>query len=407
MFSAFFSGSETAIFSLNRLERNSLLNTGKKGLRNIIQKLIGQQDKLLVTILTGNMVVNIFASSIGQAIGKRIFPGDSTILSIAAMTTLLLLAGELTPKRLAVNHAKGVTRLFAYPLLYTHYLFTPFRVVFSSFARRVISLFPGSTVDSDEHKHALVLSTAELGYNQSILNHSEYRLFKSYLLFKEKLAQAVMTPRKELRTIECSSSIHQVLVMLEQDPELIFNSSLILHNGDIDHLHGWVQISDILKFKFGNGSSSKPVSSLSREFHIVPKSKRLSELIPEMRASNREVVLLVDEYGGTAGLLWLRNIIEDVLRAFYAPFKETFDSIVDTSVTIPGTMEIGEFEDFFNCSVDTEAETVAGLFLDLHGDIPQKGAKKHFQKYELKVTALEGNRISEILVTELEGERKE
>jgi CBS domain containing-hemolysin-like protein len=407
LLSAFFSGSETAIFSLDRLERNSLLNTRKKGMRRILQKLIGQQDKLLITILTGNMIVNIFASSLGEAIGARLFPGNTEILSIAVMTTLLLLVGELTPKRFAVNHAKGFTRFIAYPLLFFHHFFTPLRVVFSRVSRGIINLLPGSTIDSTEHKHALVLSTAELGFNQSILNRSEYRLFKSYLLFKEKLAHSVMTPRKELKTVESDMPIHKVLTMLEGEPDLIINSSLILHKGDIDHLHGWVQISDLLKYKFVEVSDTEPVSLLSRQFHVVPESKRLTELIPEMRSSNQEVVLLVDEYGGTAGLLWFRNIIEDVLRAFYAPFKETFDAISDTSVPVHGSMTIGEFEDFFNCRIETAAHTVAGLFLELHGDIPAIGARKHFRKYELKVTALEGNRISELLVTELEGGNKE
>ena len=399
--SAFFSGTETAIFSLNRLERNSLLKTRPKGLREKLTFLLGHQDQILITILTGNMVVNIFASGIGEAIGARLFGSETRVLSIAAMTLLLLLAGELTPKRFAVNHPQGFTRFAAYPLSYVHFAFSPVRIILNWITGRILGLYRGSQTDRGEPKHALVLSTAELGFNQQILKRSEYKLFKSYLQFKEKQARNVMTPRSELKTVSYNTSIGQVLNILREDPEYLVNSFLILHESDVDHLSGWVYIPDILQFKFKEDGKDARISTLAREFHAVPDSKSLTDLILEMRENEREVVLLVDEYGGTAGILWFRNIIEDVLKAFYAPFKENFSDIEDTSVTIPGSMSIEEFQEFFSCKVDTDAETVAGLFFDLYGDIPLIGAAVHCCRFELRVLSLEAHKIKELRVTGL------
>ena len=123
--SFYFSGTETAIFSLSRIERNSLRQTKSGRMRHILTFLLDHQEQLLITILTGNMIVNIFASSIGEVIGERLFGGDSELFSILSVTLLLLLFGELTPKRIAVNHPRDFTRLTAPPLYYLHRLQRP------------------------------------------------------------------------------------------------------------------------------------------------------------------------------------------------------------------------------------------------------------------------------------------
>ena len=222
---------------------------------------------------------------------------------------LLLLAGELTPKRFAVNHPRGFTRFAAYPLSYVHFAFSQVRIILNWITRRIIGLYRGSQTDQSEPKHALVLSTAELGFDQKILKRSEYKLFKSYLQFKEKQARNVMTPRSELKTLSYNTSIGQVLNILSEDPEYLVNSFLILHESDVDHLSGWVYIPDILQFKFKEDGKDVRISTLAREFHIVPDSKSLTDLILEMRESEREVVLLVDEYGGLAGTVCLEDLL--------------------------------------------------------------------------------------------------
>jgi putative hemolysin len=398
--SAFFSGSETAIFSLNRLERNSLLTTPRKGLRKKLSSLLAGQEKLLITILTGNTIVNIFASGLGENIGAKLFGGEAEFISIAAMTIILLIIGELTPKRIAVEHPKGFTRLAIYPLTFFHTLFAPLRIILSGITKRVLALYRGSQKDENEHKHTLVLSTAELGLNQHILKHSEYRLFKSYLLFKEKQAKSIMTPRNQLSTIPGHTSIKETLGLLKK--QNLEHSFLLLHEEDIDHLSGWISLPDLLHYKFSSDDRARPVSALARDFLVVPESKLLIELIVEMREESREVVLLVDEYGGTAGILWIKNIIEDVLKAFYTPYNKSFSDIQDHSIIIPGAMSIEEFAEFFGEKVDTEAETAAGLFIDLYGKIPHPEARVEWGNFDLMVASIEAHTITEIMVTEKE-----
>jgi magnesium and cobalt exporter, CNNM family len=392
-FSFYFSGSETAIFSLSRIERNLLKQTKSGRMRHILGFLLDHQEELLITILTGNMIVNVFASSIGEIIGGRLFGGESELLSILSITLLLLLFGELTPKRIAVNHSKEFTRLTALPLYYLHWIFSPLRHILNRISVWILSIFPRDMGMTVEKKHALVLSAAELGYNQEILRHSEYRLFKSYLAFKEKSATGVMTPRSELKTLSSDLSIGKVIDLVAADTEYVMNSSIILFKEDIDHLSGWVPIARLLQAKFAQQNLDEMISTLSRDFHIVPSQKDLPTLIQELREADTDIALLVDEYGGTAGVVWFRNIIQDVLRAFYGPYKERFDEDPRTSIIIPGSMSREEFEEYLGIDIDLPVETVAGLFLAVFDDIPVPGDEITYGDICLRIVTTEGNKI--------------
>jgi putative hemolysin len=396
LFSFYFSGSETAIFSLNRLERNSLRETKSKKKKRILGILLDNQDQLLITILTGNMIVNIFASSLGGEIGAYLFAGQSEFLSIIAMTVLLLLVGELTPKRIAVNHSKEFSRLTAIPLYGLHRFFSPVRFILNHISVWVLNIFHSNLGAMVEDKHALVLSTAELGYNQDILVHSEYSMFKSYLAFKDKSAGGVMTPRILLKTLSYDLTIAEVLDLISSSPEYVINSSLILHKEDSDHLFGWVPVVNVLKCKFEQKMLSERVSRLSEKFHTVPQSKELPTLIIEMREADTDIALLVDEYGGTAGIVWFRDIIQDVLRVFNSPHKGKLEKDQPASSEITGSMTMEEFQDFLGIDIDVDSETVAGFFLESFGSIPVPGDEVLFREIRLKVIEMDGNKITRL-----------
>jgi putative hemolysin len=398
LISFYFSGSETAIFSLNRLERNALKETKSKRKNKIITFLLENQDQLLITILTGNMIVNIFASSMGSIIGDHLFKGKSEVLSILTMTILLLMVGELTPKRIAVNHSKSFTRITATPLYYLHLVFSPVRFILNHISAYVLKFFPSEMGVEKEDKHALVLSTAELGYNQAILLHSEYSLFKSYLSFKGKNANGIMTPRSELKTLSCKLSLSEVFKIIASNREYVMNSTVLLHDEDSDHLFGWVPVNSILESKYNNVNPDQGIKSFSKKFLIVPESKVLPTLISEMREQNIDLVLLLDEYGGTAGVLWFRNVIEDVLRVFYNPVKEKFDEKKQKQKVIAGSMAIEDFEDFLGMEIHQHAETVAGFFLEIFGGIPVPGDEIQYHEISMRVLDMDGNRINNLVI---------
>ena len=393
LLSFYFSGSETAIFSLNRLERNSLKETKSIKRKRILVFLLDNQEQLLITILTGNMIVNIFASNIGSEIGEYLFHGKSEFFSIVTITILLLLVGELTPKRIAVNHSKGFTRMISRPLYIIHLLLTPIRFVLNYLSALILNLFNTNINIVEEDKHALIMSAARLGYNQDILLHSEYSMFKSYLAFKDKSAGGVMTPRILLKTISYDITISEVITLIENSSDYVMNSTIILHKDDSDHLYGWTPIVDILECKFEKSKLNEKISILSKNFHIVPQSKRLPTLILELRKEDIDIALLVDEYGGTAGIVWFQDIIQNVLKVFYGSYQGKLDKNKSEKKEIPGTMTIEEFQEFLDIDINSESETVAGFFLEKFGSIPVYGDEIIFHEIKLTVTEVMGNKI--------------
>ena len=394
--SFYFSGSESAIFSLNRLERNSLKETNTAKKKKKLVFLLDNQDQLLISILTGNMIVNIFASSLGSEIGDFIFAGGSELLSIIGMTILLLLVGELTPKRIAVNHSKGFTRLTASPLYYVHLFFTPVRSVLNLISDWILNIFQHNIKDVKKEKHALVLSAAELGYNEEILGHSEYRMFKSYLAFKDKHAGDVMTPRVLLKSIACDLSIKEVIDLVESFPEYVVNSSIILYKNDNDNFYGWVAVTDLLECKFNGKRLNEKIRTLSKNFYTVPQSKNLQALITELREAETDIALIIDEYGSNAGVVWFRDIIQDILKVFYSPEKIKLDKETAGIKEIPGSLTLEEFQEILGIEIEDKSVTVAGFFLERFDEIPKTGDEIIFHEIRLSILEMEGNKISKL-----------
>jgi putative hemolysin len=397
LFSAYFSGTETAFFSLSRLERESLQNRKGKFLGSILRFLLSQQDQILITILCGNMIVNIFASSIGEVIGDRIFEGHSKILSIAAMTLLLLLFGELTPKSIAVRHPREISQFSSIPLFYVHKILTPIRFVFRRISGAIISLFPGETVDGMEARGHLVLSTVQLGHKQEVLDNSEFHLFRSHFALNEKFARHVMIPRSELDGVPMSISVEEMLRMADAGELPLYDTFLLIHRGDMDHLVGYVRTGDLIAVKYGVAEITAP-ADLIHDFHKVPETKDLRSLKTEMEYEDCEVALIVDQYGGTAGIVPFERIIENAMEVF---FPRSDIEIIETQpgrFLMPGTTPIDRLNDTLESNVKTECRTVGGLFLELCGEIPLPGTRATVQELKLAVREADRTRVLSVEV---------
>lgn len=386
--SFYFSGSEAAIFSLNRLERNALRKTKSQRKNMIISYLLGNQDQLLISILTGNMIVNIFASSIGSLVGDRIFGGNSEIISIVGMTVLLLLMGELTPKRIAVNHSKAFTRVTAATLYYLHRAMTPLRFLLNHISDYVLALFPHDLGAGGEDLHSLVSSTVEMGFNQGILKEREYLLFKSYLSQKRKNARSIMIPRSDLRSLPHDLTLTAGLKGISADRDYLVDSHVLLHKNDYDHLYGWVPYASLLKKAYSPEAGEIKLKHLARDLPVVPESKSLNQLMAEMKEAGQSLALVLDEYGGTAGLITFSRIIKDAMGAYYRPV----DSL---NVPIPGYTPLEDLRDLYDLP-SSDAATAAGFFLERFGRIPVPGDISRINGLILSVEEMEKNRIKSL-----------
>ncbi len=221
-------------------------------------------------------------------------------------------------------------------------------------------------------------------------------MFKSYLAFKDKHAGDVMTPRVLLKSIACDLSIKEVIDLVESYPEYVVNSSIILYKDDNDNFYGWVAVTDLLECKFNGKRLNEKIRTLSKNFYTVPQSKNLQSLITELREAETDIALIIDEYGSNAGVVWFRDIIQDILKVFYSPEKIKLDKETAGIKEIPGSLTLEEFQEILGIEIEDKSVTVAGFFLERFDEIPKKGDEIIFHEIRLSILEMEGNKISKL-----------
>jgi putative hemolysin len=395
--SAFFSGSETAFFSLSRLEQDSLKKRSSSLLKKILVRITSAPDALLITILTGNMLVNVFASTLAEILGDRFFSHESELLSIISMTLIILLFGEMTPKNLAVRNSPAFARFSALPIYCLHILFAPVRWVFHGISDWIISFIPGEVSQIKEKKDTLILSAVQQGFRRGILNSSELSLFESFFSFKEKLASDVMVPRTALKGVNINSTTGDLLQGLTGGQVPLIGSYIIGYEKDMDHLEGYIDMKDLLNFKYGSEKQAG-LKEIVKPLYTIPESKDLPELMTEMRNMNAEIAQVVDEYGGTAGIITFQIMVESLLGHFYPAEEGSIKEIEPHRYIIPADMEIEALARLFDIELQADVRTVAGLiFLEL-GDIPEEGTRIEYGKLEFTIRSIARNKILKVEV---------
>ncbi len=397
LLSAYFSGSEAAFFSLSRLEQESLKRRSGSKLAAILSRIFSSPDDILITLLTGNMFVNVFASSIGEAIGERIFPFESELFSIISMTVLLLIFGEMTPKNLAVRKAQSFSRFSAVPLNYLYVLFTPLRWFFNLSNRLVNLLLPERDAADLRAKHNIIRSAVQIGFKEGILDRSELDLVESFCDFREKQAEEVMNPRTEITGVEVSRRISDLIA----DNALMDASSgaalLPAYEQDLDHLVGYIAFRDLLPYKFSFKTDAR-LSDILKPAISVPSTKNCAELLVEMRESNSEMAIVIDEYGGTAGIVTFRDLIQQLLGYFYPAGENQILELPAGGYRIAGHLKIEELSALLEEDVFSDSHTVAGLITDTLEEIPSVGTKLVIGKIEFTVKRISKTRILELEV---------
>jgi putative hemolysin len=394
--SGFFSGSETAIFSLTTLEREKLRRTTKGRSARFLKLITEKPDDLLITILTGNMIVNMFATVLyDRLVGDVVFIQNETIAffsPIVSMTLILLLCGDLLPKSYAVRNPIPGVRLIAAPLSVIHILLFPIRIVLGRIKSLLTLRFPEEADERD-----LINATIEIGHKEGIINQLEYNIFESFFSFNTLTAQEVMLPRAAISGIEIATPIETVLVHCEQAERDAAHSLLLVYKENIDHPLGYIEIKDLVPFRY-HLAGDKTLEDLLQPLHPVPQAKKLSQLLREMKEENTGMALVVDEYGGTAGVLTFKHLVESILSYFYASEEERIKKTGGNTYIVPGNLEVKTLLETLNLRYETESRTVGGLVLEELGEIPQEGADVTINNIRFTVVKMQQNRIHTLKV---------
>ena len=397
LLSAFFSSSEAAFLSLQRTRITYLVNTGAAGASRVA-RMIDQPERLLSTILLGNNLVNVaFAALITILALSFLDERIAVAVATAVATSLLLIFGEIVPKTIAVRHSERVAFLYVGPLKWIETLLWPFVMVL----QRISSLFGGGSVGVGRSVTEAELRTLiDIGDAEGAIESGEAEMLESVFRFGDSQVREVMTPRTEIAFVERGAALGEFLEIYAEHSHTRFP----VFKETTDNIVGILSSKDILNAMSSRKiSHDDPVTDVIRDAFFVPETKRIAELFDELRQSGNQMAVAIDEFGGIAGLITLKRLLEEVVGRVGeegARPEEEYEALGENTFQIDGGMSIDEVNEELGIELaEGEFETVAGFVLDVLGHIPTEGEQFEYGDLRVEVTNMSDLKIESVKLT--------
>lgn len=399
---AFFSSSEASLISVNKIRIRNLAEQGNASAQ-AVQKVLHNHEKFFATILLTENAFIIFASSVGTALAISLFgeAEQSIILATLTMTVLVVIFGEITPKTLASLASERVSLIAARPISLIMRLETPLIAFFTLVPRLLIRLLgrrlhTGSPFVTEAELRMLI----DIGQTEGTLESAEIKMLHRVFEFTDRLAKEVMTPRPEIQWVDKDDVLQDLLTLFAET----FHTRYLLCDGEPDNILGVINMKDVLRAQSANevtGESS--LQHFMRPVLFVPETKRIGQLFEEMRSAGHQMAVIVDEYGGTAGLVTLKQLIEEIVGRVgdeTTGQEQEYESIDEHTFQVEGAMRVDEAREALGLNLpEGDYETVAGYLLFMLGHIPQQGELVRHENYRLIVAEMSGVKIDKVLVT--------
>jgi putative hemolysin len=402
LLSAFFSSSETAFMALRRIRVEHMVNTKVNG-ADRVSRLLQRPARLLSTILLGNNFVNTAAAALATALAIKYLPeqpGMGILIATLGLTTFLLIFSETTPKTIAIQHAERLSLVFARPIEVISWLFTPFVVVLSWIASGFSKLAGGAPVPRSLASEEEIRTMISVGHKEGTVETEEAEMLHKVFDFGNRPVREVMVPRPEVMCIEQGSKLADFLTLYAESPI----SRFPVYQENMDNVVGILSVKDVLMaLAKGTINNQSVIDELVRPAYFTPETKPISELFTEMRDKNYRMTVVVDEYGGTAGIVSLSRLVEEIVGPVgdeLAAAEKEYEAINEYTFQIDGGMRIEEANEEMGLELpEGDYETVAGFALHLLGYIPKQGEQLRYKGLKLVITKMRGVKIEEILLT--------
>ena len=410
MASALISSSETAFFSLKPADIDDLESRTDPKSRMVL-KLRESPKMLLATILIGNNFVNVTITLLATYIVSEMFdmanhPVAAFVMEVIVITSLVLIIGEITPKVLAAKRPVKFARFMARPLQVLMVVFSP-----------LSKLLVNSTSFMDKHleKKKAEISTDDLSTAVDIATEAatpleEKNMLKGIATFTEKEVSSVMKPRIDIVAIEQGMKFRDMLETVIQSGF----SRIPVYDESLDKVSGILYIKDLLPYL---DAQTFAWQTLLRPAFFVPENRKINDLFQDFREKKIHIAIVVDEYGGTSGLITMEDVIEEIVGEINDEFdnvkqEQHYTKIDDSTYLFKAQTSIVDFCKVFNLDEDYfeeqqgEADTLAGLVLEIEGRIPEVGFSFNVEKFNFEITEADSRRIIQIKVKMENGKRK-
>ena len=399
VFSAFFCSSETAFFSVQRFKLEHLVSTRVKRAKHVA-RMLERPEKFLSTVLLGTNLANTAATALATALAISVWQEQGVLISIIGVTVILLIFAETTPKTLATQHAEKLSLIFVRPLELFSWIFSPFVIALSWIAIGFTRMVGGTPVSRLLASPEEIRTLITLGERGGTVEESEADMLHKVFDFGDRPVREVMVPRPEVVAIEEGAKISDFLALYAEFPL----SRFPVYQDNMDNVVGILSVKDVLMARAKDGfDKNGTIDELVRPAYFAPESKLINDLFTEMRDKNFRMCVIVDEYGGTAGIVSLTRLVEEIVGPVgdeLAEVEKEFEVINEYTFQIDGSMRIEEVNEEMELDLpEGDYETVAGFVLCLLGHIPKQNEQLRYKGLKLVITEMRGRKIEKILFT--------
>ena len=399
LFSAFFSSAETAFVSLQRVRVQHLVDNNVRGAKRVA-RIIARPEKLLSTVLFGNTLVNTAAAAIATAMAIYFWGEHGVLYATIGLTAFLLIFTETTPKTIATQHAEKLAIIFARPLEFFAWIFSPFVIALSWIAIGFTRTVGGTPVSRSLARPEEIRTMITLGEREGTMEEFEADMLHKVFDFGDRPVREVMVPRPEVVAIEKGARISDFLALYAESPL----SRFPVYQENMDNVIGILSVKDVLMAEAKDTiTDESTIDELARPAYFAPETKHINVLFAEMRDQNFRMCVVVDEYGGTAGIVSLSRLVEEIVGEVGDELGEAekdFEVINEYTFQVDGGMRIDEVNEEMELDLpEGDYETVAGFILHLLGHIPTANEQLRYKGLKLVITEMRGLKIEKIRLT--------
>ncbi len=387
--SAIFSGSEMAFSSVSKIRLKNYAAQGNKRAEKAL-KIANSFDDALTTILIGNNIVNILSTSISTVLFTELLGEGGVGVATAVMTVVVLIFGEITPKSYAKSHAESIALMMANPLWILIKLMTPIVFLFKILQNAMKPKTEQPTVTEDELKYMI-----EEIEEQGVLEEQESDLVKSALEFDEITVDEILIPRVNVVAVEKNEEFEKIQEIFLSE----MYSRLPVYDKSVDNIIGIITNKNFFRLVT---EGKTDISEIIQDVIRISELKLISEALKEMQKNKMHMAVILDQYGGTKGIITLEDIIEELVGEIYDENDEVVHNFVrtgDNEFEVSGDLSIGDMLDELELpesEIETSANTVGGWVMELLGHVAENGETAESGAFRLTVLEIDDNRIMKV-----------
>jgi putative hemolysin len=400
LLSGFFASSETAFIALEKYRIAHLVNNKVKGASRVA-RLMERPERFLSTVLFGNNLVNTAATALGTVLAISLWGRQwGTIIATVVLTVVILIFAETTPKTIATRHSERLALTLSRPIEITSRIFSPFVFVLSWVASGLSKLVGGDPVPrslaSKEEIQAMIL----VGQTKGTVADSEAEMLNNVFDFGKRQIGELTIPRTDVISVEQGTTLADFLKIYSEHPL----SRYPVYQENMDNVIGIISIKDVLMaLSKGTASRDSRVDEIIRPAYFTPETKPIGELFAEMRDKNYHMAIVVDEFGGTSGVVSLSQLVEEIVGPVgdeLASPEKDYEVISENTFQIEGNMRVEDANEEMNLDLPHgKYETVAGFVLHHLGHIPKINEGLRYKNLRLVITQMKGRKIEQIKLT--------